>query len=235
MYRWEDGEACGRLLAAGLGHWMTNARTAASGSSGSSTVATTAAAVNPRVFQLPFWQLKALIVAAGRFGVLAADVAGSGSSHQQQQRQQRSQYDGREIASAFLQGILQHLSRGSNSSSSSHGTPTGISAWRADMVLALFWAAARLRISPPPAILSAGTTALTARMRRHIAANELPHLVWAAAELKLADKVFLDVLCATVAKNAHRLHPKSLAGECVGLDLHLVAYSIAGSCAVFVT
>lgn len=133
------------------------------------------------LLELPYWQLKALMIAAGRLGPLAAEV-----QQEQQQAAQEAGDDaqlaahcstdsdgGRTMATAFISAILQHL------------TPPVLAGWRADMVVALWWAAARLRLQVRPALLSAGGVALMARMRLQVAAREMPLLVWSAAVLQV--------------------------------------------------
>jgi hypothetical protein len=82
---------------------------------------------------------------------------------------------------AFITTVVQSL------------TPDVLSTWRADLVLALLWAAARLGVSPPQQLLSAGCGVLTERMRRQVAAREMAHLVWAAAVLKVC--VDMESVC----------------------------------------
>jgi hypothetical protein len=163
--------------------------------------------LHPALYRLPPHQLKALLVAAGRFGVLpveqqeaAAAAAAASSAHKKQKRKQQQQQQQQGSGSP---AVMQKNSSGtiSSSSSSSSGvspaavafistvlqdlSPAVLSGWPADFVVALLWSAARLGLTPPQALLAAACGALSARMRRQVAAREVVHLVWAAAVLKV--------------------------------------------------
>jgi hypothetical protein len=243
---WRDAEGCKELLDAGLGRWMVGITTpsaaaaaavkmseasskvvAGGGDLGTGSSSSRSAVVSKRVFELPYWQLKSLIVAAGRFGPLeaeAAAAAAAGTSAQQQQ------WDGQgSIARAFISGLLDKLSEsaplpaaaqvsssssrffsitasssssrptgsgGSSSKASWQATPSVLSEWRADMVLALFWAAARLGISPEPQLLQQGCDVLTARMHRQV---KLVLVVICKASCKLFCGCPASASCACVA------------------------------------
>jgi hypothetical protein len=189
-----------------------------------------AAVLKPQLFKLPYWQLKALLIAAGRLGPLAGEVrqlqhaeaaeqqgqeddAGAGqpgsdtalAQHAVTTRSTASSSStttsdgGCGAAAAFIAAVLQQLS------------PAVLAGWRSDMVVALWWAAARLQVPVSPQLLQAGCTAVVGRMRQQLAARELPHLVWAAAVLQVQDAAFLQALCGRVAQCANQLSPSSIA------------------------
>jgi hypothetical protein len=211
---WRDADGCKELLDAGLGRWMVgksstaskkpSAAAAAKGSEGSKVVAGGGdlsssisissssgggVAVSDKVFQLPYWQLKSLIVAAGRFGPLESEaIANAAAAAAAAAGQPASQQES--IARLFVGGLLSRIASSSRSSRVSGGssssssrvigsgssssraswqaTPTVLTEWRADMVLALFWAAARLGLKPEPQLLQQGCEVLTARMHRQV-------------------------------------------------------------------
>jgi len=210
--------------------------------------------LQPALLRLPHFQLKALLVAAGRFGLLASEMQEQQRHedwqlqeqlHQQQEQQQqeqeqqarhgslRQQLQEALSGSPILQqeheavttaaqpaqqtpatrsasqavgcasslstprtGGLEHSCEPVDNSYHSMAaafistvlnelTPAVLAEWRADLVLALLWSAARLKLQVSQELLQAGTAVMRAGMRQQIAARELVLLLWTAAALKV--------------------------------------------------
>lgn len=274
VHNWQDGLSCQLLMNKCMSQWLIAPSQQQEQqlqqqqpeqhhhSSSSSSGRVPQYRLHPSLLLLPHYQLKALVIAAGRFGVLRAEVeqfhadeqTTSAPEPQGQQQQQKQQDDDNAVASQHqlqsrqqqqlqqqhalraLQPASHHqqqqqrqpqqqqqqqtqqpsqpgVSRavvstpatgGNSNGMHTHSgdgsgcmastfistvlqqlTPAVLREWRADLVLALLWSAARLKLQPSQELLSAGSAVLVVGMHRSIAAREMPLLLWTAAALKV--------------------------------------------------
>jgi hypothetical protein len=246
VYAWKDSYGCQQVLEAGLEPWLTSSGNSrnkdGSSSSNSSSNSSSSSSehrlradlpaevsLNPDMLQLPYWQVKALLIAAGRFGVLAAEVRqqhGNGTAAAAAGGSSGSD-GGRGIAVTFVTALLNHLScHPQHLNPKAAKNPATLVTWRSDVILALFWAAARLGLRPEPRLLQAGLTALVCKMKYQIAFKELVHLVWVAGVLQLNDAGFVRVLTEALVAAADKLHPKSIAGNDRFQEFHIFRWCI---------
>lgn len=247
--------------------------------------------LQPALLRLPHCQLKALLVASGRFGLLASEMREQQRhedwqlqeqlhhQHEQQEEQlgQQARHDAlrQQLQEALsgspvpqqehaamitaVQPAQQTPATGSASQAagctsslstrkglehscepvgdSCHSmaaafittvlneiTPAVLAGWRADLVLALLWSAARLKVQVSQQLLQAGAAVMRAGLRQQIAARELVLLMWTAAALKVRLCMPNSVPChcelpwLCSCDDAHSPHPRNACRRTWGIN-----------------